>query len=335
MPRSLSLFASLVLLGAVHAAVGVVRGSSYRPNALSAASWPCAYYSSPSGSDSNNGSASMPFRTIARGQAALAAVPRPLSGPTVLCLRGGTYYESVVLNPADSGSAVDAPAAIAAFPGEIVIVSAGMPVTFEPLPASDAARDYVPPAVAASLVYLSLPAVGLSRADYGDIIPQGGFSGCTGAPGIEIVFNGAAQTLARWPNAVAGAFGGPYATTALTWASAQDHFTAAADAPYFNWKDQSDIWFHGSCASCWYIMIVCTPHAHHTHTHTHTHKCCYFSYTTYAPDFFPCRLLVVGCTCEKRRNAAACRSMTIGVAPSPQRSRLYTSLARSLPSAVE
>jgi PKD repeat protein len=70
------------------------------------------YYVSPTGSDSNAGILSKPFRTINHGVSVL------LPGDT-LRIRGGTYTEAL-LNNVPSGTSWTAPVTVAAYPGETV-----------------------------------------------------------------------------------------------------------------------------------------------------------------------------------------------------------------------
>src|SRR5262245_44150466 len=76
------------------------------------------YYISPSGSDSNPGSLSLPFRTIQRCANIAAA------GDTCL-IRTGTYRETV--RPSQSGSA-SAPITFQAYPGDTVTLTGADPV---------------------------------------------------------------------------------------------------------------------------------------------------------------------------------------------------------------
>jgi hypothetical protein len=77
------------------------------------------YYISPSGSDSNPGSLSLPFRTIQR--CANIAV-----GGDTCFIRTGTYRETV--RPSQSGSA-GAPITFQAYPGDTVTLTGTDPVT--------------------------------------------------------------------------------------------------------------------------------------------------------------------------------------------------------------
>ena len=73
------------------------------------------YYVSTTGSDTNSGTISSPFRTISRGVNALG------SGDT-LYIRGGTYYEQKTIT-ADHGGTQSAPTTLSGYPGETVVIS--------------------------------------------------------------------------------------------------------------------------------------------------------------------------------------------------------------------
>jgi hypothetical protein len=208
---------------------------------------PCAFYASPAGSDAAPGTTpAAPFLTLARLQAAMRAVPRPLSAPLLGCLRAGEYArQPLSLGPQDGGSSAAAFAALVSLDGPgAAVLSGGLGVAFAPLAASDPGLPHIPAAARGSVLVASLPAAGLGPADYGAWSVQDGFGGCRGPP-LELLLGGEAQQPARWPNAEAGAWGGAYATTQLTWESAEDAFLAQPGADFLQWSDVEDVWFHG------------------------------------------------------------------------------------------
>ena len=89
------------------------------------------HVSTSSGSDATgDGSGAKPFRTIARGLADVAAVlPAQRPGPVVVWLREGVYHEQVAVNAAHSGASANSHVAVAAFPGERVVISGGVPLS--------------------------------------------------------------------------------------------------------------------------------------------------------------------------------------------------------------
>ena len=75
----------------------------------------CTLYTSTSGSDSNPGTYSMPFRTV---QKLLNTLTPGQTG----CIRGGTYFEAPVAN--NSGTSA-APIAVESYPGETATIDSG------------------------------------------------------------------------------------------------------------------------------------------------------------------------------------------------------------------
>lgn len=75
-----------------------------------------AFFVDPKGDDQQAGTKEKPWRTVARAV-------KGLHPGDVLCLRGGTYYEPVVLHL--SGTA-EKPITIRAFPGELAIIDGGL-----------------------------------------------------------------------------------------------------------------------------------------------------------------------------------------------------------------
>jgi hypothetical protein len=84
---------------------------------------------SPSGDDSNPGTAASPLKSLAAAQAKVQMLLKVGGGITVN-LRAGTYYESLVLGPADSGSQ-GAPVTWQAYPGEEAVLSGGQKLQCE------------------------------------------------------------------------------------------------------------------------------------------------------------------------------------------------------------
>lgn len=103
------------------------------------------YHVSPTGSDSNNGSAGAPFRTLERARDVIRALPRPLPGGGVIVyLRDGIHRRTstFTLNATDSGTET-APVIYAAFPGENPILTTAKLVSssqIQPLASSEHSR---------------------------------------------------------------------------------------------------------------------------------------------------------------------------------------------------
>jgi hypothetical protein len=85
---------------------------------------PSTFFVSPTGKDSNSGSMSSPWATIAHAQKVIQATSK--SAPSTVYLRGGTYYVGSTLSfgAVDSGTQ-SAPVTWAAYPCEVPVVSGG------------------------------------------------------------------------------------------------------------------------------------------------------------------------------------------------------------------
>ncbi|NOU71373.1 hypothetical protein GC098_08050 [Paenibacillus sp. LMG 31458] len=102
---------SLFPTGMAHAATTITYTDSAQP--------PAQYYVSTTGSDSNPGTISSPFKTIQKASNLMVA------GDTVI-LRGGTYNETIT--PQTDGTSGN-PITYKAYPGETVTISGSAPVT--------------------------------------------------------------------------------------------------------------------------------------------------------------------------------------------------------------
>lgn len=80
------------------------------------------YYVSPSGEDSNPGTAASPFRTINRALSVIGTIPGSGAGQTVE-VAAGTYNEAIMFN-LPSGSSWDRPFTLRARPGDVVTIKA-------------------------------------------------------------------------------------------------------------------------------------------------------------------------------------------------------------------
>jgi hypothetical protein len=124
------------------------------------------YHVSPTGSDTNNGSAGAPFRTLERARDTIRALPRPLpAGGVTVFLRGGVHRRtnSFVLGATDSGTPA-APVVYAAHPGEEPILTGARALLssqFTPLAASETNR--VAPGVNPAQVF-EVSVAGVARA---------------------------------------------------------------------------------------------------------------------------------------------------------------------------
>jgi hypothetical protein len=138
----------------------------------SAAPGGAAFYVSNSGRDSNPGTKSAPFATLARAQQALRSRKKAASGPAVVEIRQGRYAldRTLEFSPEDSGSEAS-PIVFAASPGERVTVSGSrfLDCRWKPF------RD--------GILMCDLPAVKRGELRFS-----------------QLFVNGERQTLARFPN---------------------------------------------------------------------------------------------------------------------------------------
>ncbi len=152
------------------------------------------FFVAPDGDDQNDGSRKQPFRTIARAQQAL----RQTAGGARVVLREGDYVlaEGLVFEAADGGSESD-PVVIKAADGERVRLLGGV-VLDHPCPVDDEeALERLDTAVRESVCCWDLRAAGLN--DYGHLQSRG-FSRPVVPSHMELFYDGARMTLARWPN---------------------------------------------------------------------------------------------------------------------------------------
>jgi len=131
-----------------------------------------AFYVSRSGHDSDPGTKSAPFATLARAQQALRSRKKTSSGPAVVEVGRGTYAldRPLVFSPEDSGSEAS-PVVFAASPGESVTISGSRALDCRWKPYRD------------GILMCDLPAVKQGELRFS-----------------QLFVNGKRQTLARFPN---------------------------------------------------------------------------------------------------------------------------------------
>jgi hypothetical protein len=83
------------------------------------------YVSATDGSDTNAGTDSNPFKTLARAQDAVRKVS---GGGAQVLVQPGVYYEEMLFTPADSGTEADPVVWSAVDPTKPTVVSGGVPV---------------------------------------------------------------------------------------------------------------------------------------------------------------------------------------------------------------
>jgi len=213
---------------------------------------------SPAGRDTNPGTETRPFATIARGLQALRELSADERAGSTVWLGGGDYplTETVALTSKDSGTAA-APVALRGRPGEQVRLLGGTAVSgFAPV-RDRAVLDRLPPAARKKVVQLDLKALGLKKLSR--MRSRGFGRGLTPAH-VELFFNGEPMTVARWPNADAsepfvrmagfpeGAGNDDGHGTQL--GKLEAGFYYEGDRPT-RWAPSDDIWVHGYWAYDW------------------------------------------------------------------------------------
>ena len=159
------------------------------------------YYVAPEGDDASPGTVDAPFASLDRARDAVLRLKArdglPVGGVRIW-LRGGTYGldRSFVLGPADGGRS-DAPVVYQAYPGEEAHLMGGSKVP------SSSFAPVVDPEILVRLdaaahghvLQADLASLGID--DFGSDWPDR-FKGYAGW--MELFFDGAPMTLARWPN---------------------------------------------------------------------------------------------------------------------------------------
>jgi Right handed beta helix region len=207
------------------------------------------FYVAPDGDDSQAGTAESPFATLERARDAVRQAGQE-GEPATVYLRGGVYArdKTFALSTEDSGSS-DAPVVYRAFEKEEVHLSGGQAVSgFEPV--KDAAiLARLPESARTSVLQADLKAQGI--AEFGTMTMRGFPQPIVPAP-LELFYDGAPMTLARWPNAD-WAITGPIIDTGSIPRN-DDHsnrpgiFEYKDDRPE-RWTDADDIWMFGYW--CW------------------------------------------------------------------------------------
>ena len=157
---------------------------------------PVNYYVATSGSDSNTGTISQPFKTLEAARDKIRSISVPTGGVTVW-IRGGTYprTSSFQLISSDSGSSTK-PIIYRAYPGETVKITGGKtidPSNFNPV-TNSTTLSRIHPSATDQVVELDLQANGIQHINtypnvFGD---DGGI--------IELFFNDQRMPISRWPN---------------------------------------------------------------------------------------------------------------------------------------
>ncbi len=206
---------------------------------------PLTLYVSTQGNDTAPGTQKSPLGTLAGTQSRLRLLKQthhiPKEG-VIVWLRGGTYHltDTFALTADDNLS--PAPITYAAYHGESVRVTGGQDVKdWQPV-TDPAILARIDPAAQGHVLQTDLKAQGIT--DYGEMTGRGFGRDITPA-GLELFYNDAPMTLARWPNL------GTWASIAGT-PSGQDGglFSYDGDRPA-RWTKATDVWLHGYWTFDW------------------------------------------------------------------------------------
>ncbi len=163
-----------------------------------------AVYVAESGSDSNDGSADAPFKTIEKARdkvrEVIAAGAYPKTGMTVY-LRGGEYRldKSLELGAGDSGTE-EAPVVYASYPGETARITGGVKLPYSEFKniSDDMASKLIDKSAAGKVLELDLGKLGIE--ELGQLSRRGYLIAAEGVPQAELYVDGSRMQLARWPN---------------------------------------------------------------------------------------------------------------------------------------
>ncbi|NLS97240.1 MAG: hypothetical protein GXX96_34310 [Planctomycetaceae bacterium] len=212
------------------------------------------YYVATDGSDTNPGTETAPFASLARARDAVAERKRagglPKGGIAVL-VRGGRYTvdSTFSLTEADGGTA-ESPVVYQAYPEEKPVFAGGVQVSGFTAVDDPNIEKRLPEVSRGKVVVVDLKAQGIT--DYGKILPRGyGQGGYPANPWVDLYVNGRAMDLARWPN---GGFvkTGPVHAGKMGSSEADKPggFEFLEDRPA-QWQAADDVWAFGYWSHLW------------------------------------------------------------------------------------
>jgi len=221
-----------------------------------------ALYVSPQGSDANPGTKAAPFATIRRAQEEARKIKEkglPAGGMAVY-LRNGNYFlaESLSFETVDSGSET-APVVYRSYPGEKVRIIGGRQLkAFSPV-RDKKILEQLSAEARGKVWEADLKEAGIN--DYGELLNRGGHNPPTVARqgAMEVIFNGKALQLARWPNKgyerIAGlpdpAGDGSFRNKAFQ----RNRFVYPGNRPA-RWKEEKEVWIKGYLAETMPFQMI-------------------------------------------------------------------------------
>ncbi|MEO7718774.1 MAG: right-handed parallel beta-helix repeat-containing protein [Capsulimonas sp.] len=206
---------------------------------------PLALYVSPKGSDAATGSSKSPMATLDGARARLrtlkTASKLPKEGVTVWLAEGDyPLRDTWKLGPEDDLSPI--PVTYAAAKGKTVRVTGGQSVANWTRVTDNAVLDRIDPSARTHVWQSDLKAQGVTN--YGAIVSRG-FGRPLAHAALELFYNDAPMTLARWPNEGSWAMTGGKESE-----SAEQHFGYTDDRPA-RWTKAEDAWVHGYWSFDW------------------------------------------------------------------------------------
>ena len=159
---------------------------------------------SPSGHDTGAGTLLDPFQTLARAATAVQSVidGGAIDGGVVVWVRGGDYELSASLSIGASGSGSDAGwVTWRGYPGEVATLIGGHALdssAFTTVTAASPIWSRLDPSAQGQVQVIDLSSQGVT--DYGTL-QERGFCSSGHHAALELFFDGAPMTLARWPDA--------------------------------------------------------------------------------------------------------------------------------------
>ncbi len=212
------------------------------------------YYVAADGADSNAGTESAPFATLARARDAVAERKQsqglPAGGIAVL-VRGGSYRmeESFLLTQEDGGT-TGRPIMYQAYKNEKPVFSGGVQLTGFAAAEDEKIKRRLPEAARSQVVVVDLKGQGID--DVGKILPRGyGEVGYPANPWVDLYVDGQAMDLARWPNEGFVKTGPVHSGKMGSDEAARPGvFEFAEDRPG-QWETTEDVWAFGYWGYLW------------------------------------------------------------------------------------
>ena len=218
-----------------------------------------AFFVAPNGSDSGPGSAAAPFATLERARDAVRSYSQigflPPGG-AVVEVAGGRYElaSTLELTAADSGTATGAILWRARAGDEVRIQGSRQlqPEWFTAVSNSSPVWARLDSGARGHVMQADLAAHGIS--DFGTLKQRNSGSSST-LSALELVFDGAPQELARWPDVGASSADATngFAYTVSSTTSNTFHFTGSRPA---RWGQAEELWFHGFWRELWYDQHI-------------------------------------------------------------------------------